>query len=109
MGDAPLPREDVWRQEGAVPASRLALALRPLLACLEEACRHPAGHAAMAGTAGRLSRLEFIGIVRRVAAAVQRRVPAGARVAASASPLGSAPSTATTDGRARYGAEVGVR
>ncbi|MCX7377163.1 MAG: AMP-binding protein [Alphaproteobacteria bacterium] len=65
-----------------MPASRLALALRPLLACLEEACRHPAGHAAMAGTAGRLSRPDFIGIVRRVAAAVQRRVPAGARVAA---------------------------
>lgn len=82
MGDAPLPREDVWRQEGAVPASRLALALRPLLACLEEACRHPAGHAAMAGSAGRLSRPEFIGIVRRVAAAVQRRVAVGARVAA---------------------------
>ncbi len=65
-----------------MPAARHALALRPLLACLEEACLHPAGHAAMAGTEGRLSRPDFLHIVRRVAAAVQRRVPAGARVAA---------------------------
>lgn len=65
-----------------MPPARLALSLRPLLECLEEACLHPAGHAAMAGTVGRLSRPEFIRIVRRVAAAVQRRVPVGARVAA---------------------------
>ena len=65
-----------------MPAARRALSLRPLLACLEEACRHAAGHAAMVGTAGRLSRPDIIHIVRRAAAAVQRRVPVGARVAA---------------------------
>lgn len=46
----------------------------------------------MAGTAGRLSRPGFLHIVRRVAAAVQRHVPVGARVAAflPQTPLGVA-------------------
>ena len=77
-----LPRADVWRREGVVPPSRLAVSLRPLRDCLEQACHHGAGEVALAGTAERLSRPDLLERMRRVAARVQRCVPRGGVVVA---------------------------